>query len=176
MEVVVAGYEFAHRDDYEGRQVIPTIKSDADSKNIPELHLEPDPDLYKEPHLHLNMSREKYDELRKSVSLGDYEGMYPTMKDGHILIDDCNHYETEELVEILKPDMIFSGVRDKYISQKLGVPSKQLHSYDYSGPYAGFNGAINFARDVAAALSTPAWKMIVAPWEKEDEAGSDINA
>lgn len=35
MEVVVAGYEFAHRDDYEGRDVIPTIKSDADSKNIP---------------------------------------------------------------------------------------------------------------------------------------------
>lgn len=174
MEVVVAGYEFAHRDDYEGRRVIPTIKSDADSKNIPELHLEPDPELYREPHLHLNMSREKYEELKKAVPLSDYEGMYPTMRDGHVMIDDCNHYETEELVEVLKPDMIFSGVRDKYISQKLGVPSKQLHSYDYSGPYAGFGGAINFARDVAAALSTPAWKMITAPWE--NKPGSDTDA
>jgi nitrogenase molybdenum-iron protein alpha chain len=34
VETIIAGYEFAHRDDYEGREVIPTIKEDADSKNI----------------------------------------------------------------------------------------------------------------------------------------------
>ena len=43
METVAAGYEFAHRDDYEGRQVLPGIKVDADSRNIEELHVEPDP-------------------------------------------------------------------------------------------------------------------------------------
>ena len=31
METVAAGYEFAHRDDYEGRRVIPTLKVDADA-------------------------------------------------------------------------------------------------------------------------------------------------
>ena len=30
----------------------------------------------------------------------------------------------------------------------MGVTSKQLHSYDYSGPYAGFRGAVVFAREV----------------------------
>jgi nitrogenase molybdenum-iron protein alpha/beta subunit len=25
---------------------------------------------------------------------------------------------------------------------------KQLHSYDYSGPYAGFIGAVNFYREI----------------------------
>jgi nitrogenase molybdenum-iron protein alpha chain len=34
MKIVSAGYEFAHRDDYEGRHVLPTIKVDADSRNI----------------------------------------------------------------------------------------------------------------------------------------------
>ncbi|MCG8430114.1 MAG: nitrogenase molybdenum-iron protein alpha chain, partial [Candidatus Omnitrophica bacterium] len=34
METLSAGYEFGHRDDYEGRKVIPNIKVDADSKNI----------------------------------------------------------------------------------------------------------------------------------------------
>ncbi|MBP2132593.1 nitrogenase molybdenum-iron protein alpha chain [Methanomicrobium sp. W14] len=169
MEVVVAGYEFAHRDDYEGRQVIPTIKSDADSKNIPELHIEPDPEMYEEPYLHLNLSKEKYDQMVKEGHFGYYEGMYPVMKDGTVMVDDCNHYETEELLEMFHPDLIFSGVRDKYISHKMGVPSKQLHSYDYSGPYAGFNGALIFAKDVAHALTTPAWKMITPPWEKETE-------
>ena len=33
MEPIVAGYEFAHRDDYEGRNVLPTLKVDADSRN-----------------------------------------------------------------------------------------------------------------------------------------------
>ena len=176
MEMIIAGYEFAHRDDYEGRQVIPTIKSDADSKNIQELHLEPDKELYQEAHVYLNMSKEKYDELNKKVPLGYYEGIYPNMKDGQVIIDDANHHEVEEMIKTAKPDLFLSGVRDKYIAHKMGVPSKQLHSYDYSGPYAGFNGALNFARDVADMLTTPAWKLIKAPWEDQEIPRSDKNA
>ncbi|MDD1701486.1 MAG: nitrogenase molybdenum-iron protein alpha chain [Methanoregula sp.] len=173
MEVTVAGYEFAHRDDYEGRQVIPTIKSDADSKNIPELHLKPDEKLYKEGNEYLNLSKEQYEALKKDVPLNYYEGMYPDMKAGDVMIDDCNHYELEELVQKLKPDIVFTGVRDKYIAEKMGIPAKQMHSYDYAGPYAGYNGAVNFARDVAHALSTPAWKMIVPPWERKEEPDAE---
>ena len=47
MKVLAAGYEFAHRDDYEGRDVLPTIKVDADSRNIEELHVEADPVEYR---------------------------------------------------------------------------------------------------------------------------------
>jgi len=169
MEVVVAGYEFAHRDDYEGRQVIPSIKTDADSKNIPELHLSPDEEKFQEAHIHLNMSKEKFDELNKKVPLNFYEGMQPDMKDGEIMIDDCNHHELEKMVRTLHPDLVFAGVRDKYFVQKLGVPAKQMHSYDYSGPYAGFNGAMNFARDITNAMTTPAWKLVTAPWEKQTQ-------
>jgi len=167
MEVVVAGYEFAHRDDYEGRQVIPSIKVDADSKNIPELHLTPDAEKFQEAHVHLNMSKEKYEDINKKVQLGYYEGMIPDMKDGEVMIDDCNHHELEKMIKVLKPDLVFAGVRDKYYVQKLGVPAKQLHSYDYSGPYAGYDGAINFARDITNAMTTPVWKLVTAPWEKQ---------
>ena len=69
MEVVVAGYEFAHRNDYEGRQVIPSIVPDADQNNIPELHLVPDQQLFREGHVHLSMSKEKFEDLKKQVSL-----------------------------------------------------------------------------------------------------------
>ncbi len=47
METVAAGYEFAHRDDYEGRRVLPGLKVDADSRNIEELHVEADPERYR---------------------------------------------------------------------------------------------------------------------------------
>jgi nitrogenase molybdenum-iron protein alpha chain len=162
IETVLAGYEFAHRDDYEGRHVIPEIKTDADSKNIPELHVNQD-----ERRFRLKMSPEKLEELKKRIPVSDYPGMYAEMKDGTIIVDDLNHYETEEFIKLLKPDIFSSGIKDKYVVQKMGIPSKQLHSYDYSGPYAGFNGAVNFARDIAMSFATPTWNYIVPPWKDQ---------
>jgi nitrogenase molybdenum-iron protein alpha chain len=42
-----------------------------------------------------------------------------------------------------------------------------LHSYDYSGPYAAFTGAINFYQEVDRMLTTKVWKFITPPWEKD---------
>jgi len=157
---VLAGYEFAHRDDYEGRDVLPNLKTDADSKNIPDLHVTPDEGRYR-----LKIPVERMEELKKIIPLNDYKGMINEMVDGSIVVDDLNHYETDEFIKVLKPDLFSSGIKDKYIPQKMGVPTKQLHNYDYSGPYAGFRGAINFARDVAMGFSTPTWNFIVPPWK-----------
>lgn len=159
IETILAGYEFAHRDDYEGRQVIPDIKSDADSKNIPELRIEPDPERFR-----IKMSPEKLEELKAKIPLGYYDGLNPHMKEGSIIVDDLNHFETEEFIRILQPDIFSSGIKDKYSVQKMGIPSKQLHNYDYSGPYAGFEGAVNFARDISMCFTTPAWNYLVPPW------------
>ncbi|QNB45197.1 nitrogenase molybdenum-iron protein alpha chain [Thermanaerosceptrum fracticalcis] len=162
IETVLAGYEFAHRDDYEGRQVIPFIKPDADSKNIPDLQVVPD-----EKHFRLKISPAKMEELKARIPLSHYSGMITEMKDGSIIVDDLNHYETEEFIKLLKPDIFASGIKDKYVVQKMGIPAKQLHSYDYSGPYAGFNGAVKFAEDVSMAFVSPTWNFIAPPWKHE---------
>lgn len=162
IETVLAGYEFAHRDDYEGRHVIPTIKPDADSKNIPELHVSRD-----EKRFRVKVSPEKLEELKRKIPLSEYKGMNFEMQDGYVIVDDLNHYETEEFIKLLKPDIFSSGIKDKYVVQKMGIPAKQLHSYDYSGPYAGFNGALNFARDIAMSFATPTWNFIVPPWQDQ---------
>lgn len=162
IETVLAGYEFAHRDDYEGREVIPDIKTDADSKNIPELHVTKDEERFR-----LKMSPEKLDELRGRIPLNEYQGMHVDMNDGTIMVDDLNHYETEEFIKLMKPDIFCSGIKDKYVVQKMGIPAKQIHSYDYSGPYAGFNGAVNFARDISMGFASPTWNFIVPPWHEE---------
>ncbi len=162
IDTVLAGYEFAHRDDYEGREVIPDIKTDADSKNIPEIHVTADPNRYK-----LKISKERMEELKKQIPLSDYPGMITEMKDGSVVVDDLNHYETEEFIKLLKPDIFSSGIKDKYVIQKMGIPSKQLHSYDYSGPYAGFNGAVKFAEDITMGFVSPTWNFIVPPWKNQ---------
>lgn len=162
MSTVAAGYEFAHRDDYEGRDIIPDIKLDADSRSIEEIKVEKDETKYK-----LRIPPEKYEELKKVIPLSRYDGLMSVMKDGTMLIDDLNHYETEEIIKALKPDFFGSGIKDKYAIQKMGVYSKQMHSYDYAGPYAGYKGAVNFARDVSAGIFTPAWSYVIPPWKKQ---------
>ncbi len=163
METVAAGYEFAHRDDYEGRRVLPTIKVDADSRNIEELHVEPDPDRYRPR----RSDQERQRLEAAGMTFNDYDGMMPEMPGGTLVVDDISHYETERLIEMYRPAVFCAGIKEKFAVQKMGVPSKQLHSYDYGGPYAAFRGAVNFYREIDRLVNTRIWSWIAPPWEKE---------
>jgi nitrogenase molybdenum-iron protein alpha chain len=164
MRTVAAGYEFAHRDDYEGRKVLPNIKIDADTRNIEDLQVSRDDLRYRE-----ELAIRKAELEARGFRFSDYEGMMPEMEDGSLVIDDISHYETEKLIEIYKPDIFCAGIKEKYVVQKNGIPLKQLHSYDYGGPYAGFEGAINFYLEMERMLCTDLWKYIESPWKSEPE-------
>jgi nitrogenase molybdenum-iron protein alpha chain len=165
METIAAGYEFAHRDDYEGRRVLPNLKVDADSRNIEELHIEPDPQRYQPRLSEADLAR-----LEESgIKLSDYEGMMADMEKGALVIDDINQFETEQLIELYHPDIVCAGIKEKYAVQKSGVPMKQLHSYDSGGPYAGFRGAMNFYREIDRLVNSRVWKYLKAPWQKNPE-------
>ncbi|ASQ90855.1 nitrogenase molybdenum-iron protein alpha chain [Prosthecochloris sp. GSB1] len=171
MTTLAAGYEFAHRDDYEGREVLPTIKIDADNKNIEELKVERDPEKYNP-----RRSEAEIEALKeKGLEMNGYEGMMKQMKEKTFVVDDISHYESEKLIEYYKPDIFCAGIKEKYVVQKMGVPLKQLHSYDYGGPYTGFTGAINFYRDIDRMVNNPVWKKIKAPWEKAS-GEAELNA
>jgi len=165
MKTLSAGYEFAHRDDYEGRHVIPTLTVDADSRNIEEIQVEPDAARFK--------PRKTAEEIKALEEGGyrfkDYDGLIPDMEKGTMVIDDLNQYEAEKLVELLKPDIFCAGIKEKYSIQKLGVPMKQLHSYDSGGPYAGFKGAVNFYREIDRLVNSKVWSYMKAPWQENPQ-------
>ena len=165
METIAAGYEFAHRDDYEGRKVIPDIKIDADSRNIEELTVNADPDQYRQDEF--KNARAK---ARAGYKFKEYDGLMADMKDRALVIDDINHWESDELIKRVKPDIFCAGIKEKYVVQKMGVPCKQLHSYDYGGPYAGFKGAINFYEEIDRMVNAKVWKMIDPPWKDKTPA------
>lgn len=169
METVLAGFEFAHRDDYEGREVLPFVKENADNKNIENLVGKPDEKRYR-----ILLSKEKYDELNKKMELNYFKGMIKIMKSGGIVVDDINHYEMESFMKFLKPDLFGSGIKEKYVIHKMGTLSKQIHSYDYSGPFAGFRGSVIFARDVAMGLTAPVWNMITPKWKASPSPVSEV--
>jgi nitrogenase molybdenum-iron protein alpha chain len=162
MLTVAAGYEFAHRDDYEGRQVLPTIKIDADSRNIEQIEVEPDPKRYNP-----RKTPEQIAALKAGgFNFQDYDGMMVEMKKSTLVIDDISHHEIEKLIELYKPDIICSGIKDKFVIEKFGVPCKQLHSYDYGGPYTVYTGAANFYKEIDRMINTQVWKLLTPSWKK----------
>ncbi|MBS1875928.1 MAG: nitrogenase component I subunit alpha [Acidobacteria bacterium] len=171
IKTVAAGYEFAHRDDYEGRRVLPTIKVDADSRNIEELEVEVDATRYR--------PRKGPGELVQleaaNIEFKDYVGMMSEMEEGALVVDDIYHYETERLIQELKPDIFCAGIKEKFAVQKAGIPCKQLHSYDYGGPYAGFQGAVNFYKEIDRMVNTRVLKYARAPWQ-ESSASAEAEA
>ena len=155
--LAVLGYD-VHRV-YEGRGVLGTIRDDADSKNIEELDVVPDPDRFQ--------ARKSEEELAALDSCGvnsDYDGMMQQMATGAMVVDDISHKELETLIEAYKPAVVCSGIKDKYVVEKMGVPCKQLHNYDYGGPYAGFKGAVTFYHEIDRMVNADVWRMVSPPW------------
>jgi nitrogenase molybdenum-iron protein alpha chain len=94
----------------------------------------------------------------------DYERTMPEMPEATVVYDDPSEYEFEQFADKLKPDLIGSGIKEKYVFQKMGIPFRQMHSWDYSGPYHGYKGFEIFARDVDMAVNSPTWKLVKAPF------------
>jgi nitrogenase molybdenum-iron protein alpha chain len=165
MKTISAGYEFAHRDDYEGRHIIPNLKVDADSRNIEELVVKADETRYKP-----RKSEKQMKALEETgYKFKEYDGLIPDMENGTLIIDDLNQYEAEKLVELMKPDIFCAGIKEKFSVQKLGIPMKQLHSYDSGGPYAGFKGAVNFYKEIDRLVNSKVWGYMKAPWQENPQ-------
>jgi nitrogenase molybdenum-iron protein alpha chain len=165
MKTISAGYEFAHRDDYEGRNVLPSIVVDADSRNIEELKVTPDAELFRP-----RLTDERKAELEAAgVDFSEYAGLMRDMPAGSLTIDEPSHREIFDLLSIYRPDVFCAGIKEKYAVQKSGIPCLQLHSYDYGGPFAGFAGAINFYKEIDRLVNSHVWSYLEAPWQRQTQ-------
>ena len=100
----------------------------------------------------------------------DYDRTRNDIGNATLIYDDVTGFEFEEFVKRVKPDLVGSGVKEKYIFQKMGVPFRQMHSWDYSGPYHGYDGFAIFAKDMDMTLNNPCWSKLTPPWKQLPEA------
>ncbi|MDA8392279.1 MAG: nitrogenase molybdenum-iron protein alpha chain [Actinomycetota bacterium] len=105
----------------------------------------------------------------------DYKRTYPEVKEATVIYDDPSAYELEEFARRLRPDLMGAGIKEKYVFHKMGLPFRQMHSWDYSGPYHGVDGFAIFARDMDLAINSPVWGLMTPPWES-DRSGSPESA
>ncbi|MEH2105762.1 CAAD domain-containing protein, partial [Nostoc sp.] len=63
-----------------------------------------------------------------------------------------------EVLEMVKPDLVLTGPRVGALVKKLHLPYVNGHGY-HNGPYMGFEGAVNMARDMYNAIYSPLMKL-----------------
>lgn len=102
----------------------------------------------------------------------DYEKINARHKGGILIIDAPNEFEIEEMLVALKPDLFLTGLKEKYLARKMGIPTVNSHSYE-KGPYAGFAGMVNFARDIYQGIYAPVWRFQDGLPEAEEEAEAE---
>ncbi len=88
----------------------------------------------------------------------DFEKVIARGQDGTIYIDDGNELEFFEVLEMVKPDLVLTGPRVGALVKKLHLPYVNGHGY-HNGPYMGFEGAVNMARDMYNAIFSPLMKL-----------------
>ncbi len=84
----------------------------------------------------------------------DFEKVIARGEEGTIYIDDGNELEFFEVLEMVQPDLILTGPRVGALVKKLHLPYVNGHGY-HNGPYMGFEGAVNMARDMYNAIYSP---------------------
>jgi nitrogenase molybdenum-cofactor synthesis protein NifE len=89
----------------------------------------------------------------------DYEGLRQLCDDGTVLIDDANPLELARFIRRAGADLLIGGVKERSLAYKLGVAFCD-HNHERKRPLAGFEGMLNFAREVYGSVMSPVWKLV----------------
>ena len=89
----------------------------------------------------------------------DYEQISYSVRDGTVIVDDANPLELAELLVKQKADLMVAGVKERFIAYKLGVAFCDFN-HDRVVEFEGFDGFVNFAREVDTSINSPVWKAV----------------
>ena len=89
----------------------------------------------------------------------DYEQISYSVRNGTVIVDDANPLELAELLVKQKADLMVAGVKERFIAYKLGIAFCDFN-HDRVVEFEGFDGFVNFAREVDASINSPVWKAV----------------
>ena len=101
----------------------------------------------------------------KTVVVGSQTGIteeYKILQDiadeGTIIVDDSNPVELSTFVKQTGADLLIGGVKERPIAYKLGLGFCD-HNHERKEALAGYEGMINFAKEVYSSVMSPVWKL-----------------
>lgn len=87
----------------------------------------------------------------------DYELIKQLCDEGTIIVDDSNPVELSHFVKEKQADIFIGGVKERPIAHKIGLGFCD-HNHERKEPLAGYEGMINFAKEIYATAMSPVWK------------------
>jgi nitrogenase molybdenum-cofactor synthesis protein NifE len=87
----------------------------------------------------------------------EYRELSEITDPGTIIVDDANPLELTSFLEEKQVDIFVGGVKERPIAYKLGVGFCD-HNHERKEALAGFDGMLNFAREVYSSVMSPVWR------------------
>jgi nitrogenase molybdenum-cofactor synthesis protein NifE len=89
----------------------------------------------------------------------DYETLRKMCDEGTIIVDDTNPVELSRFVEEKNADLLIGGVKERPVAYKLGLAFCD-HNHERKIGLAGYEGMLNFAKEVYGSVMSPVWKFV----------------
>ncbi len=89
----------------------------------------------------------------------DYEIIESLVDDNTVIIDDANPAELEKFIKEKKADILVGGVKERPLAYKLGVAFCD-HNHERKHPLCGFDGVVNFTKEINSSINHPVWSYI----------------
>jgi nitrogenase molybdenum-cofactor synthesis protein NifE len=103
----------------------------------------------------------------------DYEQISYQVKNGTVIVDDANALELADLLVKQKADLMVAGVKERFIAFKLGVAFCDFN-HDRDIEFEGYDGFLNFARELDTTINSPVWKFVGSKLEVQHDQGSKM--
>lgn len=87
----------------------------------------------------------------------EYKIIQQIADDGTIIVDDSNPIELSSFVKETGANLLIGGVKERPIAYKIGIGFCD-HNHERKEALAGFDGMVNFAKEVHASIMSPVWK------------------
>ncbi|OPY64206.1 MAG: Nitrogenase molybdenum-iron protein alpha chain [Syntrophorhabdaceae bacterium PtaU1.Bin034] len=97
----------------------------------------------------------------------DYEYLKEICDEGTVIVDDTNPLELSKFMMEKQVDLLIGGVKERPIAYKMGVGFCD-HNHERKLALAGFEGMLNFCREVHSSIMSPVWKFSPARQRKTD--------
>jgi len=88
----------------------------------------------------------------------EYRELAEITDPGTIIVDDTNPLELSSFLEEKEVDILVGGVKERPIAYKLGVAFCD-HNHERKEALAGFQGMLNFAKEVYSSVMSPVWRI-----------------
>jgi nitrogenase molybdenum-cofactor synthesis protein NifE len=89
----------------------------------------------------------------------DYELIASLVGENTVILDDANPAELETFMKEKGADILVGGVKERPLAYKLGIAFCD-HNHERKHALAGFEGVINFTKEINLSLNSPVWQYV----------------